>query len=157
MNENRAEIIPGSGVTMHFSLTLPDGTEAISTYDDEPLTFNMGDGNMIPGLELALYGLRPGMEQTLMLTADQAFGTRDEEKVHPVPREDFPQEMVLEPGQVVAFNTPAGDELAGIILTLEETRVVVDFNHPLAGREVSFRVSILDVQPPVTAQTTDGP
>ncbi|QYZ66684.1 MAG: hypothetical protein OI74_03155 [Gammaproteobacteria bacterium (ex Lamellibrachia satsuma)] len=157
MNEKRPEIIPGSGVTMHFSLTLPDGTEAISTYDDEPLTFKMGDGSIIAGLELALYGLRPGMEQTLMLTADQAFGTRNEEKVHPVPREDFPQEMVLEPGQVVAFNTPAGDELAGIILTLEETRVVVDFNHPLAGREVSFRVSILDVQPPVTTQTTDGP
>ena len=146
------EIAPGSRVTLHLSLAFADGTEALSTFGEEPETVVLGDGTLTPGLELALYGLKAGDEQTLTLSAEQAFGFRDEEKIHRMPRNQFPPEMGLAEGQVIGFTTPEGEEIPGIVLELGEDEVTVDFNHPLAGREVVFRVRILEVEgPPATA------
>lgn len=138
-------ISPGSTVTLHLSLTLEDGTVAESTFDDEPLTFTMGDGTLVEGLELGLYGLRPGATQRLTLFPEQAFGLRDPGKVHQLQRADFSAELVLEPGSIIGFDTPAGEELSGTIISLGDDTVEVDFNHPLAGRVIIFDVEIIDV------------
>ncbi len=145
-------ISPESTVTLHLSLTLEDGTVAESTFDDEPLTFILGDGTLVEGLELGLYGLRPGDTQRLSLFPEQAFGLRDPEKVHRLPRADFPAEMALEPGCIIGFDTPEGEELPGMIVSTDDTSVEVDFNHPLAGRVLIFDVEIIDV---VLADTDD--
>jgi len=142
------QIAPGSQITMHFSLTLSDGTEAASTFGDEPTTFVMGEGTLSEGLELCLYGLVVGDEQSLTLEPDQAFGPRDESKIHPMPRSNFGADMELEPGLVIGFTTPDGHELAGIVLEIQEQEVLIDFNHPLAGNEVVFKVEILSVGAP---------
>ena len=138
-------ISPASTVTLHLSLTLKDGTVAESTLDDEPLTFTMGDGSLADGLELGLYGLRPGDTQRLELYPEQAFGLRDPGKVHQLPRADFAADMVLEPGLIIGFNTPGGEELSGTIIAFDDATVEVDFNHPLAGRVVIFDVEIIAV------------
>lgn len=148
MNHYSNNIVPGSQVTMHFSITLPDGTEAVSTFDDEPTTFIMGDGSVSQGLELALYGLAAGDEQTLTLEPDQAFGPRDEGKVCPMPRTNFGSEMELEPGLIISFSTPEGLQVAGIVQEVHEGDVLIDFNHPLAGMEVVFKVEVLAVTSP---------
>ena len=143
------EITPHCRVTFHFSLATTDGVEIVSTFgDDVPTTLTLGDGSLNEGLELALYGLTPGTEQTLTLTPDQAFGPREEGKTQRMPVTDFPADMALEPGLVIAFETPGGEEVAGIVMELTEDEVEIDFNHPLAGQEVVFRVQILDVEPP---------
>lgn len=142
------EIAPHSRVTLHFSLATTEGVEIVSTFGGDPTTLTLGDGSLNEGLELALYGLTPGQEQTLTLTQDQAFGLRDEDKVQRLPVTDFPADMALEPGLVIAFETPAGEEVAGIVMDLTEQEVEVDFNHPLAGQEVVFRVQILEVESP---------
>jgi len=142
------EIAPHSRVTFHFSLATTEGVEIVSTFGGDPTTLTLGDGSLNEGLELALYGLTPGQEQTLTLTQDQAFGSRDEGKTQRLPVTDFPADMALEPGLVIAFETPAGEEVAGIVMDLTEQEVDVDFNHPLAGQEVVFRVQILAVEPP---------
>jgi FKBP-type peptidyl-prolyl cis-trans isomerase SlpA len=134
---------------MHFSISLPDGTEAASTFEDEPTTFVMGDGTVSEGLELALYGLVAGDTQSLTLKPDQAFGPRDEAKVQPMPRANFSPEMDLEPGLIIGFTTPDGNEVAGIVQEVKEQDVVMDFNHPLAGMEVIFRVEVLEVTTPI--------
>lgn len=150
------EIVPGSRVTLHLSLTFTDGTEALSTFGDEPETLVLGDGTLTPGLELALYGLKAGDKQTLTLTAEQGFGFRDEEKIHQMQRNRFPPEMELAKGQVIGFTTPEGAEIPGTVFELGEDEVTIDFNHPLAGREVVFRVQILEVEePPATLPETD--
>jgi FKBP-type peptidyl-prolyl cis-trans isomerase SlpA len=138
-------ISPGSTVTLHLSLTLEDGTVAESTLDDEPLTFTMGDGTLAGGLELGLYGLRPGASQRLELEPEQAFGLRDPGKVHRLPRADFAAELELEPGSIIGFDTPGGEELSGTIIAFDDDTVEVDFNHPLAGRVIIFDVEIIDV------------
>jgi FKBP-type peptidyl-prolyl cis-trans isomerase SlpA len=138
-------ISPESTGTLHLSLTLQDGTVAESTFDGEPLTFTMSDGTLVEGLELGLYGLRAGETQRLTLYPQQAFGVRDPEKVHHLPRADFPADMALEPGCIIGFDTPEGEELPGMIVSSDDSSVEVDFNHPLAGREVIFDVEIIEV------------
>jgi len=85
----------GSTVTLHLALMLEDGTVAESTFDDEPLTFVMGDGTLVHGLELALYGLRPGDTQRLALYPEQAFGPHDPERIQRLPRAGFPADIEL--------------------------------------------------------------
>jgi FKBP-type peptidyl-prolyl cis-trans isomerase SlpA len=142
-----AQIVPGSRVTLHFRLGLTDGSEAISTFGEDPATVTVGDGSLSEGLEIALYGLSAGDRQTLTLTCQQAFGERDPAKVQQMPRDRFPEDMELRKGLAIAFETEAGEETAGIIEDAgEERHVLVDFNHPLAGQEVVFTVQILAVE-----------
>ncbi|HDK38069.1 MAG TPA: peptidylprolyl isomerase [Thiolapillus brandeum] len=136
--------MPGSTVTLHFKLALEDGTEAFSTEDD-PMTCTLGDGTLLPGLELALYGLKAGDEQTLTLTPEQAWGERNLDLIKEMPRSDFPADDQLEAGQVLAFSLPDGEETTGTLLAMDEDQVLVDFNHPLSGHNVVFYALILGV------------
>ena len=138
---------PGTRVRMHFALSLADGTVAYSSFHEEPLVFEWGDGTLRPGLELAVLGLKAGDEQTLTLLPEQAYGLHDEALVHDMPRGDFPDLIAPAAGQIIAFRSPTGEETAGAILAVDGDIVRVDFNHPLAGREVVFRVQILAVGP----------
>ncbi|HKJ07803.1 MAG TPA: FKBP-type peptidyl-prolyl cis-trans isomerase [Gammaproteobacteria bacterium] len=143
-----AQIQAGSRVTMHFSIALEDGMVAEDSAGGEPLTFVMGDGTVVEGLELALYGLRAGDTQSLRLEPEQTFGYRDPDNVHTLPRSDFPVEMNLEPGTIIGFTTPGGDEVPGAVQAVQGDEVKVDFNHPLAGHTLTFEVRILAVEPP---------
>ena len=136
-----------STVTLHLSLTLEDGTVAESTFEGEPLTFTMGDASLVHGLEMALYGLRPGDTQRLELYPEQHFGLRDPEKVHRLSRSQFSADMELEPGLIIGFTSQDGEEIPGAVLSVDDESVEVDFNHPMAGHTVVFEVEIVDVVP----------
>ena len=137
---------PGCEVTMYYRLSLQDGTLADETTAGEPLTFTMGDGTLIQGLELALYGMKVGEKQCLSIDPRDAFGFADEDNLHSMPRSEFADDMQVEPGMIVAFTTPAGQEVPGTIKEVTDETVLVDFNHPLAGFEVTFDVEILDIK-----------
>ena len=137
----------GSIVTLHLSLTLGDGVVAESTFDGEPHSFTMGDGSLLAGLELALYGLRAGDTQRLVLHPAQAYGLRDPAKRQQMPRSAFAPDLDLEPGLIIGFAGSQGEELPGTILAVTDSTVEVDFNHPLAGHAVTFEVEIIDVTP----------
>lgn len=148
------EILPGCPVTLHLSIALEDGTEAVSTFGEDPVELQMGDGTLQPGLELALYGLKAGDTQTLNLLPDQAYGPRDPELIQYMPLTDFDGEFTPETGQIIAFSLPNGEEAAGTVLGVENGQVEVDFNHPLAGHEITFRVEIIGVLPPAADTST---
>lgn len=147
MNDE-ARVQPGSVVTLHFSLSLEDGTVAETTADGEPMRFTVGDGSMIRGLEMALYGMTTGEKRNVRIGPDLGFGDRDPEAVQEMPRSDFPQEMDLRPGLIIAFETPQGDEVPGAVTVVRNETVTVDLNHPLAGHELLFAYEILEVEPP---------
>ena len=151
------QITIGSRVTMHFSLKLSDGMLVESSFDDQPLSFVVGDGTLDKGLELALIGLREGDHQVLTLMPGQAFGMRDETAVQRVEKSRFPADMQLEPGQIVGFSGPDGEELAGAVLELQDQHVKVDFNYPLAGREIVFETRIIEVTNPPSEEAIPGP
>lgn len=143
-----SQIQPGSRVRLHVAIKLANGTVAESTFDDEPLELVIGDGTLVHGLEVALYGLRAGQRQTLTLAPVQAYGERDAEAVGWLPREQFPAGMILQPGALVGFVGPEGEEVAALVIAVEAERVQIDFNHPLAGKPIVFESEILCVEPP---------
>ncbi len=147
MSESGHTIAAGSSVTMHYSLALEDGTEVDTTFGtDEPLTFTMGDGTLIDGLEHAILGLKAGDQQSINIPPDSGFGYRNDEAVQSIKREEFSEDMELKPGLVIEFETPSGLKVPGIVLEVKDDTVDVDFSHPLAGHTVLFNVQIIDVQ-----------
>lgn len=142
------EIVPGSQVTLHFSLTLPDGTVAISTFGEEPLQFEVGDKTFQPAMEMALYGLQAGDDERVTLTPAQAYGDPDPALVHTLALSEFPADLSPEPGQIISFVLPGDEQTMGVVRELDGEQVRVDFNHPLAGQPLVFRVQILDVAVP---------
>lgn len=130
-------------LTVHYSLRFVDGTIVDSTEDDEPLRFHPGDGTLHPTLERCLAGLAAGTRKTFRIASEHGFGPYDPDMTQPMERSEFADQDMLEPGTMIAFETPTGDTLPGRILSVEASRVLVDFNHPLAGRDFEFEVHIL--------------
>ena len=143
---NERVISHDSQVVMHFSLLLDDGTEVISTFNEEPIAFAIGDGTLEPGLESTLIGKKAGEEQTQELSGNAIYGTWNSDNQQWLEKQEFPSELDLAEGLVIAFSTPAGDEVAGTLVQLEESRVLIDFNHPLSGRTFLFKTEIISVE-----------
>ena len=145
----------GTRVTLHFSLLLESGEEVDGTRRGRPATFEVGDGNLLPGFEAALFGLSTGDEARIPIPPERAFGEHRRENVRLMNRERF-RGVDLTPGVVVSF-TAADGELPGVIRRVLDSAVEVDFNHPLAGRHILFDVSILKVEKVGEAERADDP
>nr|WP_298380677.1 FKBP-type peptidyl-prolyl cis-trans isomerase [uncultured Halomonas sp.] len=139
----------GMEVTLHFTLKLEDGTVVDSTRDKQPATFQMGDGNLPPGFEAPLTGLAEGDSGSYTVSPEHAFGQHNPQNVQRIPRESF-EEAELEEGLVMSFADAAGGEVPGVIAEIDDKQVSVDFNHPLAGRTLTFEVEVIDVRPATT-------
>ncbi|MFY0666277.1 MAG: FKBP-type peptidyl-prolyl cis-trans isomerase [Natronospirillum sp.] len=139
------QITNNSLVTLHFSLALPDGEVIDSNFDGGAATFQMGDGSLLEGFEACLLGLTAGDKKTVQIAAQEAFGPHLEDNVQNFKRHQFGADMVLEPGVVVSFADAAGAELPGVVSRLDGDYVTVDFNHPLAGKDITFSVSVVAV------------
>ncbi len=140
-----SQIQRNSLVTLHYRLGLPNGDVLEDNFDDEPMTVQLGQGEMAEGLELALIGLREGQEDTVDIGPELAFGYVDETLFRSIPRLEFDPDIELEPGLIIEFSTDAGDLLPGTILDFDEQQVRVDLNHPLAGQTVRYSVRIVSV------------
>lgn len=147
---NEISVGPGTKVTLHFSLSLSDGTVVDTNFESQPATFEIGDGSLLAGYEEALFGLKAGDESTFEMSPEKGFGQHNPSNVQRLSRKDFDASLQLEPGLVVSFADANGAELPGVIAELEGEDVMVDFNHPLAGRSIFFRVAIRNVEPVVT-------
>ena len=135
----------GTKVTLHFSLELESGELIDSNFDAQPATFTMGDGNLLPGFEAVLKGLKAGDQQQFTIAPEHAFGQRNPENIQTLAREHFEQQD-LQLGAVFSFQNGDG-ELPGVVIELDSEQVRVDFNHPLSGRTIIFRVNIIDISP----------
>ena len=147
---NSLVIADNTKVTLHFSLALENGEEIDSNFDKEPAVFIVGDGNLLPGFEKVLMGLAPGAKECFLIPPEESFGQPNTNNVQDVSRQSFDGGIELQEGLVVSFSGPAGGELPGVIQSFDDDTVKVDFNHPLAGRSITFTVHILDVVPAVT-------
>jgi FKBP-type peptidyl-prolyl cis-trans isomerase SlpA len=136
---------PGTHVTLHFALLLPDGTRIDATPGDRPATFLWGDGRLPVGFERRLAGLRAGERGRFDVPAAEAFGPHHPHNVQTHPRGAFPEHLGLEPGLVVHFQDPRGGGIPGIVRSVTDDHVEVDFNHPLAGRDLVFEVHLVAV------------
>jgi len=137
---------PETEVTLHFAVRLMDGTEMDATFGGEPATFVWGDESLLPGFEKALLGLKAGDKRSVFIDAENGFGVYNPDNIQQFQRKEFAEDLLLEPGVVVSFKDAAGGELPGVVSSFEDNWVMVDFNHPLAGRDLTFEVEIIAVQ-----------
>lgn len=138
----------GSRVTLHYTLSLADEDRiADSTRKREPLTLEIGAGDIIEGLEKRLIGLQAGDRRRFEIPCLEAYGPIEEGSMRRLPRAEFPKDMKLESGRVIGFEVTEGNEIAGTVIAVTDNDVLVDFCHPLAGHDLIFDVEILDVQP----------
>ena len=135
----------GTVVTLHFALVLEDGDVIDSNFEAEPATFTVGDGNLLPGFETTLMGLVNGDEREFTIPPGDAFGQHNPQNVQRVDRSNFDQKE-LEVGAMFSFQNGDG-ELPGVIVEFEDDEVMVDFNHPLAGKNIIFQVKIMNIAP----------
>ncbi|RCX29835.1 FKBP-type peptidyl-prolyl cis-trans isomerase [Thioalbus denitrificans] len=148
MTEKGEGIRSGCRVVMHFAIHLEDGTLVESSFGGEPLEFTVGDGTLVEGIERTLEGLRSGETRAFEIGPGEGYGYPDPDNLHTLARSGFPGEMDPEPGLVVGFTTPSGEELAGVVQSVEGDQIVVDFSHPLAGHQLRFEVEVLEVACP---------
>lgn len=145
----RAIVTSGAYLTLHYQLSTDDGIDIVTTFNDNPATLQLGQGQLAPSLEACLTGLEEGAEATFSLAAEAAFGPRNPTLIQRVSRvtldENSQAGAQYVVGDLVEFAAPAGGRFAGILREIDAEGALFDFNHPLAGRAVQFRVRIIGI------------
>lgn len=135
---------PDSFLTLHYRLADLDGAEHVSTFSLSPATLQMGSGQLAHTLEHCLLGLATGDHRVFSLTAEQAFGPRNPRLVERIARAALPANVDLRLNSLVEFSTTDGG-VAGCLRELDDISALFDFNHPLAGKSVTFEVEIIAI------------
>ena len=136
----------GDKVSIHYRGTLDDGTEFDNSYDrGETLTFEVGVGQMIKGFDSGVVGMTVGETKTIKITADEAYGQRQPEAVQSIPKTSFPENFQFIIGQQVQGTGPNGENISAILISEEEETATLDFNHPLAGKDLNFSVELVEI------------
>jgi FKBP-type peptidyl-prolyl cis-trans isomerase SlpA len=136
----------GSKVELHFSVSIENGIEIDNTRGrDEPVSLVIGDGNLLEGFEKALFGLRAGDRRTVHLPPEDAFGQWNPENIQIFDTVKFEQRPII--GHMIEFEDKAKASLFGVVKSVNEDTTEIDFNHPLAGKNITFEVEIFKVTP----------
>lgn len=134
----------GDTVRVHYTGTLTDGSEFDSSEGREPIEFTMGEGTVIAGFEDAVKDLEVGDSKKVTIPSADAYGDRNDEAVQEVPLEAFGGQAP-QPGWVVQLQDPEGQVLNATILEVGDETVRLDFNHPLAGQDLTFDLKLVEI------------
>jgi FKBP-type peptidyl-prolyl cis-trans isomerase SlyD len=144
-------------VTIHYTLTVDDEIwDSTEGEFMEPIQFLIGQGLLIPGLEQALYGMQIGERRHIHLGPEMAYGELDEESFATVRKKDMPPEVPLEEGVELEMSDDEGDVIVGRISQVKGDKVLLDFNHPLAGKNLDFEIEILARRPATEEELAHG-
>jgi peptidylprolyl isomerase len=153
------EIINGKNVSFHYIGTLDDGTEFDSSYTrGEPMSGLVGDGKLISGFENALLGMKANEKKSIVIESKDAYGEFNPKAIQIVPLTSFPEDFEGIVGKVVQGKAENGNVFTAVITEVVDDNFTLDFNHPLAGKNLNFDieiVSVSDADVDVNAETTD--
>ena len=135
----------GRKVTLAYTLTV-DGEVVDSSKGGEPFSYTHGEGKIIPGLSKQLEGLAEGDEKTITVAPEDAYGVVDPQAFQEVPKSRLPQGAPLQPGMRLQASTADGHVVVVKIKEVKKDSVILDFNHPLAGKTLQFQVKVLTIQ-----------
>ncbi len=135
----------GDIVKVHYTGKLEDGTVFDTSADRDPLQFKIGEGQIIPGFEQAVVGMNPGESKTIKVPRDEAYGPRREELVAVVDRNQLPAGFIPEVGQQLQSRQPDGQTIVVTVIDVSESSVTVDANHPLAGKDLTFDIQLVEI------------
>ena len=135
----------GDTVRVHYVGTLNNGSRFDTSLGSEPLEFTIGADEVLESFEKAVVGMRPGESKDVAISVEEGYGPRDESKVAKVPRSEFPSDMELEQGLLLQIDHPDGYTELITILNVTENEVILDSNHPLAGKPLNYEIELLEV------------
>ena len=135
----------GNTVKVHYTGTLADGTRFDSSRGSDPLEVTLGSGSVIAGFEQALMGMRVGESKTVTIVAAEAYGNHHEDRVHEVEREKMPDGIDLRVGVILEAVGADGTPIPVQVSELSDSTVTLDFNHPLAGQDLTFELELMEI------------
>jgi peptidylprolyl isomerase len=142
-----AQVKNGDTVTVHYELALTDGTLFDSSFDREPLQFEVGKKNVIPALEKAVIEMKKGDTKSINAPCEDAFGPYSKDQLLKVDRNKIPDDINLEPGVQLRNTRPDGQINVFTVKEVAPEIVILDANHPLAGKEIVLKIEVIDTIP----------
>ena len=162
--ENKPDIVKNDiVVTLDYELRV-DGEIVDSSEHGDPIVYLQGAGSLVPGLENELLGMKIGESKKVTVSPTEGYGEVDEDGIVEVPRDEFPEDFPLEPGLEITVSTGEEDSdefdeedmMEAFVVEFNEETVTLDFNHPLAGKELHFDVKIVDMRFPTEEELEHG-
>ncbi len=141
----RNTVEPGKEVALEFTMKLDDGTVVDTNVGSEPLTYTQGSGQLVHGLEVALEGMAVGEQKQVTVSPGEGYGAVDLEQVQEVPKTLVAPDA-REVGAQLQTRGPHGETLYVQVVEVKDETIVLDLNHPLAGKTLHFDVKVLDIK-----------
>ncbi|MFC1594389.1 peptidylprolyl isomerase [Candidatus Omnitrophota bacterium] len=135
----------GRNVAIDYTLTV-EGVAVDSSKDRGPLQFVHGEGQIIPGLENRIVGMRAGEEKTVVVPPEEAYGAINPDALQEVPRSALPPDFAPKIGMMLQMKGPDGRALPTRVAQIKADTIVMDFNHLMAGKTLEFKVKIVSVE-----------
>lgn len=142
-------------VSLKYTLTV-DGEVVDSADENEPIQFIQGFGQIIPGLERELYSMTVGQSKKVVVSPEDGYGDLDSEAVMEIPRAEMPEDIPLEVGIELDIINEDDEEMTAVIKEVKDDVVVLDFNHPLAGKKLEFDITVVDLRQPTEEELEHG-
>ncbi len=139
------QVKTGDTVRLHYTGTLADGETFDSSAGRDPLQFEVGSGQIIPGLDQAIPGMEVGDKKVVQVAANDAYGQPHPNARQAVPRDQIPDHIQLEVGVQLQMQTPEGQPLPVRVVELTDSEVTLDANHPLAGKDLTFSIELVGI------------
>lgn len=135
----------GDTVKVHYTAKLQDGEVVDTTQKQDPWEFTLGEGHVIRGFEEAVIGMNPGESKTIDIPSDKAYGPYQQERILSIDRSKFPKHITPEVGQYLRIPQPGGATATVTITEVTESKVTIDGNHPLAGKDLVFDIQLVEI------------
>lgn len=140
-----AKAVEGNTVRVHYTGTLQDGTVFDTSRKREPIEFTLGGGQVIPGFDEAVSGMAVGEKETTTISADRAYGPRQDELILTVPRSNLPEGLSPKSGDQLQITTQDGQAVPVKVAEIQADAVILDANHPLAGEDLTFELELVEI------------
>ena len=140
-----AQALSGNSVKVHYTGNTDDGEVFDSSVDREPLQFTIGDNHVIPGFEEATIGMEPGDSKKITITADKAYGPHNPDMVVAVDRSRFPDNLEPQTGQQLQMRQSEDQMIVVTVTSVSDSQVMLDANHPLAGKDLTFEIQLVEI------------
>jgi len=145
MEGNMSKAQMGNSVKVHYTGTFDDGTVFDSSREREPLEFEIGKEQVIPGFETGVIGMEKGESKKIHIAHKEAYGPHRTELVAEVSKSDFPADITPEIGQQLQMGQPDQQPVIVTITAIDDDKITLDANHPLAGKDINFELELVEI------------
>lgn len=142
----KALVKKGDRIKVQYTGTLQDGTMFDKSKEGGPLEFTVGSGQIIPGFDKAVEGMKLNEEKKVTLKPEDAYGKRDETAIREFPKNSLPENFKPEKGMMIKLQDQTGRAIPGTVTDITENSITVDLNHPLAGKDLTFDIKVIGIE-----------